>query len=202
MPVRKAARLFDIPRTTLRDRLSGRIHIDTVTTKLPLLSQLEEVKLVNHIKTMASYGYGYTRQICVNLASDMAVQVGKRTKEQPLTLKWMRGFLKRQLELRVLKPRGLDYNTAKLTSKATVDKYFGDLERCLSKHGLTDKPHLIFNLDEKGITTEHKPPAIVGTSSCCPPAVTSGCGKTTTILGCISASGMALPPFLFFQVNA
>ena len=107
MPVRKAAKLFNVPRTTLRDRLSGRIHIDKVTTKLPLLSQLEEVKLVNHIKTTASYGYGYTRQECVNLASDMAVQVGKRTKEQPLTLKWMRGFLKRWPELRLLKPGSL-----------------------------------------------------------------------------------------------
>ena len=161
--IRKAAKLFDIPRTTLRDRLSGRIHIDTVITKLPLLSQLEEVKLANHIKTMASYSYGYTRQECVNLASDMAVQVGKRTKEQPLTLKWMRGSLKRWPELQVLKPRGLEHSRAKLTPKTTVDKYFENLERCLSKHGLTDKPHLIFNLDEKGITTEHKPPYIVGT---------------------------------------
>ena len=107
----------------------------------------------------------------------------------------MRGFLKRWPELRVLKPRSLENNRAKLTSKATVDKYFENLERCLSKHGLTDKPHLIFNLDEKGITTEHKLPYIVGTPSCCPPAVTSGRGKTITILGCISASGIALPLF-------
>ena len=29
MPVRKAAKLYNIPHTTLRDRLSGRVHIDT-----------------------------------------------------------------------------------------------------------------------------------------------------------------------------
>ena len=28
MPVRKAAKLYNIPHTTLRDRLSGRVHID------------------------------------------------------------------------------------------------------------------------------------------------------------------------------
>ena len=30
MPVRKAAKLYSIPHTTLRDRLSGRVHIDTL----------------------------------------------------------------------------------------------------------------------------------------------------------------------------
>ena len=30
MPVRKAAKLYNIPHATLRDRLSGRVHIDTL----------------------------------------------------------------------------------------------------------------------------------------------------------------------------
>ena len=30
MPVRKAAKLYNIPHTTLRDRPSGRVHIDTL----------------------------------------------------------------------------------------------------------------------------------------------------------------------------
>ena len=30
MPMRKAAKLYNIPHTTLRDRLSGRVHIDTL----------------------------------------------------------------------------------------------------------------------------------------------------------------------------
>ena len=30
MPVRKAAKLYNIPHITLRDRLSGRVHIDTL----------------------------------------------------------------------------------------------------------------------------------------------------------------------------
>ena len=31
MPVRKAAKLYNIPHTTLRDRLSGRVHIDILS---------------------------------------------------------------------------------------------------------------------------------------------------------------------------
>ena len=128
----------------------------------------------------------------------MAVQLGKRSKEKPLTFKWIYGFLKRWPDLRVLKPRGLEYARAKMASETAVSNYFDNLQQCLDEHGLTDKPHLIFNLDEKGITTEHKPPCVIGSATHCPPAVTSDCGKTVTILGCISASGMAIPPFFVF----
>jgi DDE superfamily endonuclease/helix-turn-helix, Psq domain len=199
MPVRTAVKLFSVPRTTLRDRLSGRVHPDTVTTgKPPLFSMFEEARLVSHIKTMAGYGYGYTRQECVNLAMDLAVQLGKRGRQEQLSLKWMRGLLKRWPELRVLKPRGLEYSRARMASELTVSTYFQNLQLCLEEHSLADKPHLIFNIDEKGITTEHKPPSIIGSASHCPPAVTSGRGKTVTLLGCISASGTSLPPFFVF----
>ena len=62
MSVRKAARQFAIPRQTLRDRTTGKIDADCVTTgRVPVLSMEEEAKLVDHLKIMASYGYGYTR---------------------------------------------------------------------------------------------------------------------------------------------
>ena len=34
MPVKKAAKLYNIPHTTLRDRLSGRVHIDTLLIQI------------------------------------------------------------------------------------------------------------------------------------------------------------------------
>ena len=85
-----------------------------------------------------------------------------------------------------------------MASKATVDGYFQNLRRTLFKHGLYDKPHLIFNVDEKGITIDHKPPHVVADSSLCPQSVTSGRGKTITILGGGSASGVAIPPYFVF----
>jgi len=57
----------------------------------------------------------------------------------------------------------------------------------MKAHGFLEKPHLIFNVDEKGLTTNHKPPHVVAPSSYCPSAVTSGKGKTTTVIGCGSA---------------
>ena len=37
MPVRKAAKLYNIPHTTLRDRLSGRVHIDTLLLQIEIV---------------------------------------------------------------------------------------------------------------------------------------------------------------------
>ena len=44
----------------------------------PDLSQLEESKLVTHIKELAAVCYGYTRGEVLEIASDFAVILGKR----------------------------------------------------------------------------------------------------------------------------
>ncbi len=198
MSVRRASKVFGVPDSTLRDRVLNKISPDAVFGKAPLLTLYEEAKLADHLKTMASYGYGYTRQETVDLASDFSIQLGKRSKENPLSLKWITGFLQRWPELRVLKPRSLDHARARMASRSLVSEYFTNLEHILQIHNLTDKPHLIFNVDEKGVTIDHKPPSIVASRSYCPPAVTSGRGQTVTVLGCGNACGMAIPPFFVF----
>ena len=63
---------------------------------------------------------------------------------------------------------------------------------------MTDKPDLIFNVDEKGVTQDHKPPSIVAGTDYHPDAVTARRSKTTTILDCGSAGGVAITPFFVF----
>ena len=60
--VRKAAKMFGIPLTTLRDRVDGRVKVDSVRLgKSPKMAQDEEKTLVQHFIQMAELGYGYTR---------------------------------------------------------------------------------------------------------------------------------------------
>lgn len=87
----------------------------------PLLGQEEEAMLVSHLKAMASFGYGYTRKEVTNMASDYAIQLRKRTKQQkPLTLKWFRGFMKRWPDLKVVMSRALEYQRAKSSNPGYV----------------------------------------------------------------------------------
>jgi hypothetical protein len=62
-----------VPITTLRDRVLGKIDAECISSERPpLLSLDDEAKIVNHLKIVATYGYGYTRSEVANVASDYA----------------------------------------------------------------------------------------------------------------------------------
>ena len=68
---------------------------------------------------MAKLGYGYTRSEVVELASQFAVDVGKRKEHSnQLTMPWYCSFMKRWLESHLLKPASLSELRAKSASKA------------------------------------------------------------------------------------
>jgi hypothetical protein len=74
MLVHRASVVYNVPRTTQRDRVDGRIKIDTVKSgPVPLFSHEEEVRLVNHIKEMAECGYGYFRVEIISMAFDYSL---------------------------------------------------------------------------------------------------------------------------------
>jgi hypothetical protein len=54
-------------------------------------------------------------------------------------------------ELRVVKPRSLEVSRTKSASDDIVQNYFNQLEHIIDKYELQNNPHLIFNVDEKGI---------------------------------------------------
>lgn len=200
MPVLKASHIFGVPRQTLRDKVKNIVSIDCVTTgRTPVFTLEEEGYIVNHIKSMANLGYGYTRQEVVDIGSRFAENLGKRKHRDPLTLRWFAGFVSRWPELRVIKPRSLEHLRAKAASPGNILRYFTELDGIIKKYDLTDKPHLIFNVDEKGISQCHSPPHVVAGIEFHPPVVTSGESSTTTIIGCGNAPGFALPSYFVFQ---
>lgn len=115
--VRKASILYDVPLTTLRDRVDVRVSEETVKSSPDtLLSQEEEARLVNHFKYTTEVGYGYTRSQVFELTTDLAIHIEKREKSKPHSMYWFYDFLSRCLELRVVKPRSLASVRAKSAS--------------------------------------------------------------------------------------
>ena len=80
--------------------------------------------MMNHFKKMSILDYGYTQQEFVHFASQYAVQLGKRTADKPLSMKWIKGFLSRWPEMKVTKPRALDYYGAKSATELAVTTFF------------------------------------------------------------------------------
>jgi hypothetical protein len=199
MSIRKASALYGVPKTTLIDRLSGKVHVDCVTTGAPtLFAQEQEALLARHIQTMAEVGYGYSRQETINLASDFAVSLGLRDRNHPLTDRWLYQFIRRWPELNIKKPRSLDMARARSATREAIDCYFDALNNIMVKYHLVAKPHLMYNVDEKGLNSEHKPPKIVSGKHHKVQAVTSGRSKTVTVIGCVNAVGQQVPPYFVF----
>jgi hypothetical protein len=74
MSVHRASVVYNVPLTTLRDRVDGMISIYTAKSgPASLLSQEEEAKLGSHIKEMAEYGYCYSRAEIIRMSSDYTV---------------------------------------------------------------------------------------------------------------------------------
>ncbi|KAJ8305819.1 hypothetical protein KUTeg_016364 [Tegillarca granosa] len=197
--VHGAAKRFGVPVTTLRDRVDGRIHIDCCTTGAPPLFTLDqEAAIFNHIKIMSEIGYGYTRSEVVDIASDYAIDLGLKERGNDLSLKWYYGFMKRWPELSCNMPSGLSELRARAVTPERIGRYFIELDTILEKYSLKDKPHLIYNVDEKGIITGGgKRPKIV-TAQKRPQVVTSERSQTITVFGCGNAAGTQIPPYFVF----
>ncbi|XP_063447999.1 uncharacterized protein LOC134727548 [Mytilus trossulus] len=182
--MRSASKLHGVPFTTLMDRVNGRIDPDCTTSgNGPFFPIDKESRLVTHLIEMGELGYGYYRQDVVDIAMDYAIALDLKTKkDKPLTLTWYSGMIKRWPDFKIVKLKALEVVKANNANKETISKYFNQLEKALLKYNLIDKPHLIYNVDEKSVAI-------------------SGKGEIVTILGCGNAAGSALPPFFILPVQ-
>ncbi len=204
MSKRRASHLTGVPRQTLCDRLSGLVRVNRRGSGVEaVFTEEEEKALVQHVSTMAAIGYGYTRMSIRVLATDTAKYLNKASKNLDagkfLSDKWLTGFLHRNPDLKVKKPRALDIIRAKSLTPAVVENYFHNLKDIMDRYGLHDKPHLIYNIDETNLSPNHVPRRVIAQASAVIPGITSPRGATTTLIGACSASGQFIPPFYVFK---
>lgn len=197
--IRRAALQYNIPYQTLRDRVSGRIdHKDF--GRETVLTHEEELSLVEHTEVSAQLGYGYSNKGLQRAAGELAHVLGRRPSSKPLSNCWLYGFLGRWKDrISSLKPSSLDSNRAKNSTPEVVNDYFTNLEITIRDHNLQDKPHLIYNLDETGISPEHRPPNVIAPVNSKAQSVTSPRSSSTTLIGCANAAGNHIPPYFVFK---
>ena len=75
-PINQVALDHGIPKTTLKDRVSGRVTHGTIPGPTPYLSTVEEDELGNFLKSCAEVGYGKTRRDAMGIAESVAVDKG------------------------------------------------------------------------------------------------------------------------------
>lgn len=203
MSVYKAAIIYSVPESTLRDRTREKIPLDAHVGYSTIFTANEEKALVDHIKYMGDIGYGYNKVAIQSLATDYAVSLGKSSKGKDsgslLSNCWFYGFLGRWQDLKVSKPQSLEMKRAESASRENLNKYYKELHAILTKSNLHDKPQNIYNIDETGFSTEHSPLKIICNRNTKPQAVTSNRSTLTTVIAAGNALGNYVPPYYVFK---
>ena len=163
----------------------------------PIFSESEESNIAVQLKQWKEQGMKYTRLDVVKMASEYAVQLGKRPQGRPLTVKWFRSFLTRHPECYIRKSR-------KIKIEKPEKQHFHQLESVLSAYSVKESPHCIFSLMEVPLhmlrTNETLLNGGSGASQHHQLNMDANNGLyPSSVLFCGSAAGQALPPYLIFS---
>ena len=197
MSVRQAAQLHGVPKSTLGDRISGRVLPGTTSGPPTYLTCEEEEELVTFLCRAAQIGHGRTRQEVITIVEQV---LSSRGNTRTVTTGWWASFIGRHPRLALRTPATLSLARASASDRGILDNYFDELESTLGVNDLMDQPCLIFNMDETGMPLNPKPPKIVtwkGHKN--PSQVCSGVKSQITIVGCVSAGGQCLPPMVIWD---
>ena len=114
--------------------------------------------------------------------------------------RWLRLFLKRHSDkLSLRKPTGTSVARAKGFTKVNVDNFFNLLEKCYEENNFL--PERIFNVDETGFSiVQSTQPKIIATKGKRQIGILTSAerGSLVTVVSCMSASGIFVPPLFVF----
>ena len=110
LSVRKAAQKWGIKKSTLQDRLNGRIEIERRCGPLPVLTSQEENQFADWLIELANRGFGVSKDSLFQAVKKFLDKDGRPTpfKNNKPGNKWFRGFVKRNPKVKVRKARPLE----------------------------------------------------------------------------------------------
>ena len=136
----QAADSNGIPRSTLKDRLSGRVLHGVNPGPKPYLSNDEEDELASHLLKAAEIGYGKTRRdVCCLVESYLKQQKGV-LKGTSVSHGWWEKFLKRNPSLRLRvgdSTAGVRFDAI---NEENMKKYFDLLKDTYDEHSFDKHP--------------------------------------------------------------
>ena len=198
--VRRAAADYNIPKSTLYDRLSGKVLPGSVCGAPKYLTHSEEEELESFLIRCAQIGFAKTRSEVLVLVEKL---MQSRGTTKTVTSGWWEGFCRRHPKVALRTPACLSKARALATNDVTINQYLDILEEALRENHMLDKPCQIFNLDETGVPLDPKPLKIVAArGEKCPSSIGSGKKEQITVVACISAGGNYLPPMIIWNTKS
>lgn len=213
-PKRQVARELGIPRSSLlryikatEERGADAVSYRKSKATRKVFTDEQESLLKDYLLVASKHHHGLTQQ----MARELAWEYAKENKRQyPSSWDenkaagedWVQGFMKRHSTLSCRKPEATSLSRGTSFNRHNVNQFMDNLESLMSRYKFG--PEDIYNMDETGLTTVHKPPKIIADKKARQVGQVTSAerGVLTTMVGCSSAAGTAIPPMLIFpRVN-
>jgi hypothetical protein len=193
---RKAAKLYQVPHSTLCDRINGRTTLHERRPVITKLTILEEEVIIRNILDLDSRGFAPRLASVEDIANYiLESRGGKRVGKL-----WAYRFVQRQPALKTRFNRVYDFQRALCKDSELISSWFRLVKNIRAKYGVLDCD--FYNFDETSF--------IIGVI--CPATVVTytdrrGRGKVVqpgnrewaTAIACINSEGWSVPLFLVVQ---
>lgn len=200
--VKGVSRDFNIPRSTLRDRLKSNQTSNPSLGRHPIFTAEQEKGLVNRVIALANTFYGITitdlRRLAFAVAEELKIQHNFNKETEMAGEDWVSGFRKRNPSISLRKPSATSISRVVGFNKEEVDLFFNNLDTLMDKYHFAASR--VFNMDETGISSVQKPGHILAPKGQKQVGgVTSWeRGRNITAVCAFSASGIYVPPMFIY----
>lgn len=159
----------------------------------------EEQELETYLTQANEVGYGKTRRDVKAIAEKVAAEKGV-LRSSHISDGWWKRFLQRHPKLRLRSGDATGHVRMDAMNKDNLKNYFNLLKHVIEENGLQNHPECVYNMDESGLPLDPKPPKVIAVKGQRKVRYRNAGSKSQiTVLGCCSATGQALPPFIIFQ---
>ncbi|XP_017291374.1 uncharacterized protein si:rp71-1d10.8 isoform X1 [Kryptolebias marmoratus] len=197
--VRQAAKEFGVPKSSLGDRVSGRVTPGSRSGPAQLITSADEKLLVEFCLYMSEHGFPLTKQQVVSFASSIYKRQHRRVVFSKLGQTWWLNFRRRQEKNITIQPAdSVVRGRTACVRKEAVDHFFCLLNTVIDTRGLRDRPHQIYSCSETGFQLGRKKAILPkSTSLGYKPAPNSR--DHISVLACFNAAGGDIPPFIIYS---
>lgn len=193
LTIRAAAKVYNVPRTTLARRRDGRPARRDTLPNSRKLTELEEDAIVQYILELCERSFPPR----LRDVEDMANQLLRARDASGVGKNWASSFVRRRPELRTRFSRKYDYQRAKCEDPKVIGERFTLVQNVKAKYGIPDED--TYNFDETGF--------MMGMIFACMVVTTSdgrskaklaqpGNHEWATVIQGVNAQGWAIPPFI------
>ena len=194
--IREAAKVYQIPRTTLRDRRNGMTARSDYVPNSKKLSKTEESVIVNYALDVDARGF----QLNYDMLRDIANKLLSDRNQAHVGINWPSRFVQRTPELRTRINRKYDYQRALNEDPEIIRAWFRLVHNMKAKYGILDED--TYNFDEAGFQMGVIGTRMVITSTeryQTPKTLQPGNTEWVTTIVAANAQGWAIPPFIIFK---